>query len=120
MILPLQGNAVYELELKPGIENYQTEWEKEVKNEYYLALGYSFSPKFHITMENALKNVFEGGTLYHSALYSGLGIACVQENFWINFTVLPQLASFKGETNSNLNLNEFEKVQLRLLFSYAF
>lgn len=116
----IAGNAVYELEIKPAIENDETVWEKESKNEYYLALGYSFSPKFHITMENAFKNVFEGGILHHSALYSGFGIACVQENFWINFTVLPQIASFKGETNSKLNLNEFEKVQLRLLFSYAF
>ncbi len=116
----LAGNAVYELELKPGIENNETEWEKETKNEYYLALGYSFSPKFHITMENAFKNVFEEGILNHSALYSGLGIACVQENFWINFTVLPQVVSFKGETSSNLNLNEFEKIQIRLLFSYVF
>ncbi len=114
------GNAVYELEIKPGIVNNETVWEKESKNEYYLALSYSFSPKFHITMENTFKNVFEGSTLNHSALYSGFGIACVQENFWINFTVLPQVASFRGETNSNLNLNEFEKVQLRLLFSYAF
>lgn len=116
----IAGNAVYELELKPGIENNETEWKKETKNEYYLSLAYSFSPKFHLTMENAFKNVFTGGKLQHSAIYSGLGIACVQENFWINFTVLPQITSFKGETDSSLNLHEFEKVQLRLLFSYAF
>jgi len=116
----IAGNAVYELELKPGIENNETEWEKETKNEYYLSLAYSFSPKFHLTIENAFKNVFAGGTLQHSALYSGPGIAYVQENFWINFTVLPQITSFKGETGSSRNLNEFEKIQLRLLFSYAF
>jgi hypothetical protein len=98
----------------------EKEWEKETKNEYYLALGYSFSPKFHLTMENAFKNVFEEGKLNHSALYSGLGMSCVQNNFWINFTVLPQVASLEGETNSSLNLNEFEKVQIRLLFSHVF
>lgn len=114
------ANAVYELELKPGFDGMEKEWEKETKNEYYLALGYSFSPKFHLTMGNAFKNVFEGGTLNHSALYSGLGMSGVQNNFWINFTILPQVASFKGEANSPLNLNEFEKVQIRLLFSYVF
>jgi hypothetical protein len=71
-------------------------------------------------MENAYRNVFEEGKLLHSAIYSGLGISCVQENFWVNFTVLPQIKSFKGETNNSLNLNEFEKVQFRLLFSYVF
>jgi hypothetical protein len=114
------GNAVYELELKPGIENDETEWEKESKNEYYLAIGYAVNPKFNLTMENAFKNVFGNGSLEHSALYSGLGFSYTHENFWINFTALPQITSFKGETNSSLNLNEFEKVQIRLLFSYAF
>lgn len=116
----LAANAVYELELKPGYDGSEKEWEKEIKNEYYLALGYSFSTKFHVTIENAFKNVFEEGTLLHSALYTGPGVAFVQDNFWVNFTVLPQVASFKGETNTKLNLNEFEKVQFRLLFSYVF
>lgn len=116
----LAANAVYELELKPGYDGDEKDWEKEIKNEYYLALGYSFSPKFHLTVENAFKNVFEDGTLLHSALYTGPGVSYAQENFWINFTVLPQVASFKGETSTNLNLNEFEKVQFRLLFSYVF
>lgn len=116
----LAANAVYELELKPGYDGMDKDWEKETKNDYFVALGYSFSPKIHVTMENAFKNVFEDGTLQHSALYSGVGMAWVQDSFWINFTVLPQVASFKGETNSSLNLNEFEKVQIRLLFSYVF
>ncbi len=116
----IAANAVYELELKPGIENDHTGWEKETKNEYYLAVAYALSPKFQITMENAFKNVFTGGTLQHSAIYSGLGVSCMQDKYWINFTVLPQVASLKGETESALNLNEFEKIQVRLLFSYAF
>jgi len=38
----------------------------------------------------------------------------------VNFTAMPQVKSFKGETNGSLNLNEYEKIQIRLLFSYAF
>lgn len=116
----IAANAVYELELKPGINSNEKEWEKETKNEYNLAFGYSLSPGFHLTQENAFNNVFEDGSLLHSSIYSGVGFSFVRENFWINFTFLPQLASLKGETNTNLNLNEFEKVQIRLLFSYAF
>jgi hypothetical protein len=114
------ANAIYEGEFKPKFNNNEMEWEKESKMDFNLALAYSFSPKFHLTMENAYRNVFEEGKLLHSAIYSGLGISCVQENFWVNFTVLPQIKSFKGETNNSLNLNEFEKVQFRLLFSYVF
>ena len=59
------------------------------------------------------------GKLEHSALYAGLGVSYSKNNFLLNFTVMPQLTSFKGATNGSLNLNEFEKTQCRLLFSYA-
>jgi hypothetical protein len=113
------ANAIYEAEFKPEFENNKLEWEKETKMDFNLAFAYSFSPKFHLTMENAYRNFLEEGKLLHSALYSGIGISCIQETFWINFTVLPQILSFKGETNNSLNLNEFEKVQFRLIFSYV-
>jgi hypothetical protein len=117
----IAANAIFEAEVKPEFENTELVWEEENKMDFNLAFAYSFSPKFHLTMENAYRNVFEEGKLLHSAIYSGVGISCVQNNFWVNFTVLPQIKSFKGETNNNsLNLNEFEKVQCRLLFSYVF
>jgi hypothetical protein len=114
----IAANGIYEAELAPALINNEMEWEKETKMDFNLALAYSFSPKFHLTIENAYQNVFTEGNLKHSAIYSGIGVSCVQDKFWINFTVLPQIKSFKGETNSSLNLNEFEKVQFRLLFSY--
>lgn len=117
--LTMAANGIYELELKPGMTNNALDWEKETKMDLNVALAYSFSPKFHLTMENAFRNVLVENRLMHSALYSGLGFSYVQENFWVNFTVLPQLTSFKGHTNNSLNLNEFEKIQVRLLFSYV-
>ena len=113
-------NAVYEFEIQAGIENNQKTWTKENKADLNLAFAYTFSPYFHLTLENAFQNVFSGTELMHSALYTGPGFSYTQENFWINFTVLPQIISFKGETDNSLNLNEFEKVQFRLMFSYAF
>lgn len=118
--LTIAANGVYEQEFIPGFNNNELEWEKEKKIEGYLAFAYSLNPKFHFTIENALKNVFAEDIIAHSALYSGLGFSYVQDKFWVNFTVLPQVKSFKGETDNNLNLNEYEKVQLRLLFSYMF
>jgi hypothetical protein len=112
-------NGVYEHEIKAEIEENKSIFEQEKKAEIYVAIAYSLSPKFHLTIENAYRNVFEKSNLMHSALYSGIGFSYIQDNFWINFTALPQIKSFKGETGNKLNLNEYEKVQFRLLFSYA-
>jgi hypothetical protein len=116
----IAANGVYEQEFAAEYVNNELEWEQEKKIEGYLAFAYKLSPKFHLTLENAYKNVFLESELEHSALYSGLGFSYVYENFWVNFTALPQLTSFKGESNGNLNLNEYEKIQFRLLFSYMF
>lgn len=118
--LTIAANAVYEQEFAPVYLNDELEWEKEKKIEAYLAFAYPLSQNFHLTLENAYKNVFVERELEHSALFSGLGFSYIHENFWLNFTAMPQLTSFKGESNDNLNLNEYEKVQFRLLFSYMF
>lgn len=117
----LAVNAVYEMEMEPEFEGTEIEVEaEEHKADFNFAAAYSFNPRFSLTMESAFKNVFEKGELEHSALYAGLGLSFVQDNFFLNLTVLPQITSFKGATNGILNLNEFEKIQTRLLVSYAF
>jgi hypothetical protein len=117
--LTIASNLISELELKPVPLATETSWEKEHKAEMTLALAYSFTPKFALTLENSFRNVIVNGDIEHSALYSGPGLSLARENFWMNFTVLPQIKSFKGHTNSSLNLNEYEKVQFRLLFSFV-
>ena len=119
--LTVAANAVYEAEFAPTYVANKLEWEKERKTDYYLAFGYALSPKFQLTLENAFKNVYVEKKLEHSALFSGVGFSYMNENFWLNFTVMPQLKSLKGETDGeSLNLNEYEKIQFRLLFSYVF
>lgn len=118
--LTVAANAVYEMEFAPAYDANELNWEKENKLEFYLAFAYGLSQKFHITLENAFKNVYAEKEFEHSALFSGLGFSYMSDNFWVNFAMMPQLKSFRGETNNNLNLNEYEKVQLRLLFSYVF
>lgn len=114
----IAANGVYEQEFAPGYVNNELKWQKEKKIEGYLAFAYSLSPKFSLTLENAYKNVFVQGELTNSAVFSGLGFSYVQDKFWVNFTAMPQLTSFKGESTHNLDLNEYEKIQLRLLFSF--
>ncbi len=113
----LAANASYEFEAETFVPNV---WGKEGKADLNVALAYELNPHFHLTFENSFQNVFAEGELKHSALYTGLGISYVQEKFWVNFSVMPQITSFKGTTiNSTLNLDEFEKLQCRLLFSVA-
>jgi hypothetical protein len=118
--LTIAFNGVYEQELAPFYQNNELDWETEQKLEGLLAFAWSFNPRFSLTQENTFKNVMEDGELAHSALYSGLGFSYCLDNFWLNFTAMPQIASFKGSTNTTLNLNEYEKIQFRLLFSYMF
>jgi hypothetical protein len=118
--LTIAANATYEAEYAPAYVNNKLTWEKEGKVDYNLSFGYNIGHGIHLTQENNLKNVFVSKELEHSALYSGLGFSYIRDNFWVNFTAMPQIKSFKGETGTKLNLNEHEKVQFRLLFSYAF
>jgi hypothetical protein len=117
--LTVAVNGVYELEMKPGYKDNALAWENESKAEADLGLAWSFSPKFHLALESSYRNVFGDGELLHSALYAGPGMSFVQKNFWLNFTVLPQVVSLKGESGSSLNLIEYEKIQFRLLFSFG-
>lgn len=117
--LTIAANVVYEAELAPIYSNSSLEWEQESKLELYLAFGYALTSRFNLTFENSIKSVYVDQALDHSALFSGPGFSWLLDNFWVNFTIMPQLVSFKGETNSRLNLNEYEKVQFRLLFSFT-
>ena len=117
--ITLAANAVYEYELTPGYDANTLVWEKEHKPELYASAAYELKPGLNLTAEAAFRNVIMDSELVHSAVYAGLGISYAHDNFLLNFTVLPQVAAFKGQTNSTLNLNEYEKLQCRLLFSYA-
>ena len=117
----LAANAIYEMELEPEYSGSELELEaEEHKADLNFSAAYTFNPRFSLTMESAYKNVIQEGELKHSALYAGVGLSYVQKNFFVNFTVLPQITAFKGTTSGHLNLDEFEKVQTRLLISYAF
>jgi len=118
--LTIAANGSFEVEYAPEYQNSNLSWAKEGKNDFNLSFGFGLGRGFHLTQENNFKNVFFDNKLAHSALYSGMGMAYIHDNFWVNFTCMPQIKSFKGENSGNLNLDEFEKVQLRLLFSYAF
>ena len=111
-------NGVYEKELQAVLTDKKTTWEEESRTEYLLAIAYALNTEVHFTLESTWGNIYKNGELEHSAMYSGPGLSYNIDKFWMNLTFMPQLISFKGDTDHNLNLKEFEKLQIRLLFSY--
>ena len=113
-------NLIGELEYESAINNNEMEWANKRKINVAFGLSYPVAKNFHLSFEAVNKNVFGDDGLNGSALFAGPGFAYFTDNFWVNFTVLPQLTSFKGETNGKLNLKDFEKLETRLIFSYVF
>jgi hypothetical protein len=58
--------------------------------------------------------------LEHAALFLGPAIHYRAEKWWITLTVLPQIVALKGSTGDSVNLDEFERVQIRLIFGINF
>ncbi|TRZ66350.1 hypothetical protein D4R20_00710 [bacterium] len=113
-------NLVGEIEYEAKIDKNEFGWNKNKKVELYYSLAYQLTKNFHLTFEAINRNLFDTEDLQGSALFAGLGFSYVKNSFWVNFTVLPQITSFKGATNNNLNLKDYEKLETRLIFSYEF
>ncbi|HWA06797.1 MAG TPA: hypothetical protein VG961_09630, partial [Ignavibacteria bacterium] len=65
-------------------------------------------------------NEIVDGEWEHSALFAGPVVSFSQPNWWLTLTVLPQITNLKKEEGSvnNLVLDEHEKLETRLLFSF--
>jgi len=111
---------------------FEPEWEWEavkdrmdVETRYEVELNYGIGVDlgkgFTLGLEARNPNVYQDdGGWTHSAIYAGPTFSYFRNDFWINFTFMPQLAGLRGiSSNSNLNLNQFERYQFRLLFSYV-
>lgn len=117
-------NAVGEWEFKPELktegEITALESEIEFKPELYLGYQYFIKTNFGIGIEAANKMVMIEGKMEHSALFAGPTFSYSAQNWWIIFNASPQIISVKEQESGSLDLNEFEKHQFRLLFSYMF
>jgi hypothetical protein len=111
---------------------FEPEWEwKPQKGEIKANIEYKFELNYGIgvmlgkgwTMGAEIRNpnVYEHDQWAHSALYAGPTLSYARNDFWINLTFMPQIAGLRGKTpGQGLNLDEFERYQGRVLFSYAF
>lgn len=116
------ANLVGEGEFEAEPEEMELE---EMVAEVDLGASYQLNPHLAVGLELRNHNEFakEAGSeefeYEHSALFLGPNISYATESWWVSFTVLPQLpALMKEEGGSILVLDEHEKINARLLFSF--
>ncbi len=115
-------NFVTELEFEKGFEagvdgTGEIETEKEFIVENDLAYMYMVKPNFGLGLELRNHNVFVEGEMEHAALFGGPTLYWSQKNFFAIVNAQPQLTSLKG---NGLDLNEYEKVGLRVILGISF
>ncbi len=105
---------------------FEHEWEfssgkpeTEIALEGDLGWSYDISNSFAAGIEIRNHNVFVEGEIEHSAIFAGPVVSFSQPNWWLTLTVLPQLTALKEKTvGKKLDLEEYEKIETRLLFSF--
>ena len=114
-------NLVGELGLEKEFETLGNKLEAQTKKEFKLELNYGLSYKisnrWFAGAEVMDQNVFVEGKFEKSILTAGPGVAYVGDGFWMNFTLMPQLANLKGGGRSII---DDDGLQARLIFSYEF
>jgi hypothetical protein len=117
----LAANVVGEFEFENEADEAELE---EIAPDLALGASYEFKPGFQAGLEvrnhNAIvKNGEDDMTFAFSALYAGPVVSYATQSWWMTFSVLPQLpALYKKEAGSILELDDGEKVDARLLFSF--
>lgn len=111
-------NGVIENEWETELENGLTKTGKELSLEFDLGASYLLAGSFSLGIEMRNLNRLEEGKVETSSLFAGPVLAYTDENWWAALSIMPQVTAFKGATNGNLALNDNEKVEARLLFSF--
>ncbi|HEX5002038.1 MAG TPA: DUF6662 family protein [Bacteroidia bacterium] len=120
-------NISSEMEWEAEVENetdgqtMNSEVEQEFESKLNLDYGFSYhiNTNWNVGFELNNLNHFDEGELEYSVLYAGPGISYLSDGFWINFTLMPQVAGLKNPENygSGRYLAGQEKVHARLVFS---
>ncbi len=114
-------NLVGEYEIGHTFSPEGNKLRSENEGEFTLELNYGLSYKvkdhFSFGLEAMNQNQLSDSKWENSVLLIGPALSYSTSGFWINLTCLPQLANFKG---GGLELNDHERLQTRLIFSYEF
>lgn len=111
-------NGVIEQEWETELEEGTTNVGKELNLEFNLGASYQMAGAFSMGIELRNTNTIKDGEVENSVLFAGPVLAYSDENWWAALTIMPQVTAFKGATNGRLSLDDHEKVESRLLFSF--
>jgi hypothetical protein len=114
-------NIVGEYELEKEFDSENGVMEIGTEREAYFELDYAFSFRikdgFALGLEVRNQNQLSASSELESSVLSlGPGLSYYTNGFWLNFSLMPQIANLKG---GGLELTKHEKVQTRLAFSFA-
>ncbi len=115
--LNLVGEYVLEKEFVANGTKLTPTNASELFVEFNYGLSYKIKDNIGVGFEAMDQNEFVNSTLQSSVLMMGPVVAYSTNGFWINLTCMPQITNFKG---GGLELINHERLQTRLMFSYAF
>lgn len=109
-----------EIEEEDGMQEVDTEEKTKFKLVYGLARN--LGQHWHVGLESFLKAGQVKEPMDYMVLFAGPGFSYSKGSFWLNLTVMPQVAGLLHPTEgaSGLYLEKEEKLQTRLMFSYVF
>lgn len=109
-----------EIEEENGVQEVETEEKTKFKLVYGLARN--IGQHWHVGLESFLKAGQAKDPMDYMVLFAGPGFSYSKGSFWLNLTVMPQIAGLlhPNEGASGLYLEKEEKLQTRLMFSYVF
>ncbi len=112
--LLLAGNLVLANEWEMEADETETEHEIELD----LAATFFLRPGLSAGLELRNHNEILEGEWEHSALFLGPVLAYATDAWWAAITILPQLPALKKEGDGARVLDDHEKLEARLLFSF--
>ena len=108
------ANLTAELEREHAIE--EDEWETELELQFSGGFSYRFAPGWFVGAETLFTSAFERAhpdELGEYAVFAGPNIHYASGRWWATLAVMPQLFGWP-ENSGSRNLDNFEKVEVRL------
>jgi len=113
--LLLALNLIGELEW----ENLFSGWRHEQVLEASAGGEYALGAGFHLGLEARVNAVWETGTGFvGGAFFVGPVLSFVRPTWWLALSVMPQVAGFGNGTVNGLELDEHERLNIRLLAGF--
>ncbi|RTY95370.1 hypothetical protein [Flavobacterium sp. GT3R68] len=115
-------NFTFEPEWETTVKDGKVATGTELKYDVNYGFSYNINKNWNLGAEIINRNVYiKEDQFTHSALFAGPTVAYNMDKFWINVSVSPQVAGLNNpDGKSGLNVDEFTKMDARLIFSYSF